>query len=289
MVNLNFERTEDSQSGITEEYPSQPCLLPENLAGHTKKVCLIRNRLNQLRSHQGRGLRILDVGCGNGYAVTRFLAHPADRVLAVDMHEPSILYAKQHFERPGLEFQVQRVEQLGEQAQRFDAVIFADILEHIEQPGELLQCALHLLEPGGCVLVTIPNGYGPFEIESALSRQKIGKALLRIVDLAIAVLNKFILRGHWSKVATSPEAPYNLESGHIQFFTQSAFLKIARSAGLTLVSSHHLSWLCGPFTNYFFAPFESFCHWNSRIADKIPSAWVSAWFFEFSASAEKAQ
>jgi 2-polyprenyl-3-methyl-5-hydroxy-6-metoxy-1,4-benzoquinol methylase len=72
------------------------------------------------------------------------------------MHEPSILYAKQHFERPGLEFQVQRVEKLSEQAQRFDAVIFADILEHVEQPGELLQSALHLLEPGGRVLVTFP-------------------------------------------------------------------------------------------------------------------------------------
>lgn len=289
-MTLKSRELEVSESAINNEgYPSEPSLCPENVYGHTKKVCLIRNRLNQLRSRQGRGLRILDVGCGNGYAVTQFIAHPADRVLAIDMHESSILYAKQHFERPGLEFQVQKVEQLSEQAQRFDAVIFADILEHVEQPGELLQSALHLLEPGGRVLVTIPNGYGPFEIESSLSRQKIGKVVLWIVDLAIAVLNKFILRGLWSKVATPPHLPYNLESGHIQFFTRSAFLKLAQDAGLTLVSSHNLSWLSGSFSNYFFAPFESFCHWNSRIADKIPSAWVSAWFFEFSANAEKVQ
>lgn len=287
-MTLKSRELQVSESAINNEgYPSEPSLCPENVYGHTKKVCLIRNTLNQLRSRQGRGLRILDVGCGNGSAVTHFLAHPADRVLAIDMHEPSILYAKQHFSRPGLEFKVQRVEKLSEQAQRFDAVIFADILEHVERPGELLQSAHYLLEPGGRILVTIPNGYGPFELESALSQHRIGKVLLQLVDLAIAVLNKFILRGFWSNVSTPPDLPYNLESGHIQFFTQNAFLKIAQNAGLALVSSHNLSWLSGPFTNYFFAPFEAFCRWNSRIADKIPSAWASAWFFEFSANTEK--
>jgi 2-polyprenyl-3-methyl-5-hydroxy-6-metoxy-1,4-benzoquinol methylase len=282
-VTLNTNHAEYSESGLFKAYPSEPSLLPENVAGHTKKVHLLRRALSALRSRRGRGLRILDVGCGNGYAVTRFLAHPADRVLGIDMHEPSIRYAKQHFEEPGLEFQVQRVEKLSSQDRLFDVVVFADILEHVEQPEELLQSALHLLEPDGRVLVTIPNGYGPFEVESAFSRQTIGKALLRLIDLAVALINKFILRGFWSKIATPPALPYNLESEHIQFFTRKAFLKIAQNAGFTVVSSHNLSLFSGPFTNYFFAPFESFCHWNSRIAERLPSAWVSAWFFEFSA------
>ncbi len=289
MVRLNSNQTEGSETAISEAYPLEPYLLPENVTGHTKKVCLLRSALSALRLKRGRGLHILDVGCGNGYAVTRFLAHPADRVFAIDMHEPSILYAQQQFGRSGLEFQVQRVEKLSNQGKQFDAVIFADILEHVEQPGELLQSALQLLEPGGRILVTIPNGYGPFEIESAISRQWIGKALLRVVDLAIAFLNKFILRGFWSKVVSQSDIPYNLESGHIQFFTQNAFLSIAQNTGLRLVSNHNLSWFSGPFTNYLFAPFESFCHWNTSIADKLPSTWVSAWFLEFAAIGENQQ
>ncbi len=39
----------------------------------------------------------------------------------------------------------------------FDCLIFADILEHLVDPGRCLNLALQRLAPGGCVIVSLPN------------------------------------------------------------------------------------------------------------------------------------
>ncbi|MCW5640831.1 MAG: class I SAM-dependent methyltransferase [Rhodoferax sp.] len=102
--------------------------------------------------------QILDVGCSNG-ALGHYLksvaadrsvcgiefdpafAHTAaqclDQVIHADvnlMHWPSAL--------PG---------------QSFDCIIFADVLEHLLQPREVLASALRHLAPGGSLIISLPN------------------------------------------------------------------------------------------------------------------------------------
>jgi len=40
---------------------------------------------------------------------------------------------------------------------RFDCLIYADILEHLADPVAMVREHLHSLDPGGCVIVSIPN------------------------------------------------------------------------------------------------------------------------------------
>jgi len=256
----------------------------ENVFGHVKKVRLMQAALARLRTARG-SISVLDVGCGNGAAVTRHLSAVADRVLGIDMHDPSIKWAKDRFEREGLRFSNTPLEEV---SGTYDAIVFADVLEHLPAPQAFLNAARRLLARDGLVLVTIPNGYGPFEWESALSRLPyLGAASLWAADTTVAVLNKFVFRGAWSRVVADARVPYNDDSGHIQFFTRRRFLELVAANGFTVASRANLSFLSGPYTNYFLAPSKIFCRVNNRAADLLPADLVSAWFFELRRAAEE--
>ena len=259
----------------------------ENVYGHSRKARLVLLALARLRGERTQGLDVLDVGCGNGSALTRFLASRGDRVLGIDTHAPSIEYATREFGAEGLAFRQVDCETLLAEARRFDVIVCADVLEHLPRPEAALSCVERLLRPGGRVVVTIPNGFGPFELESWLSRlPALGSASLWVVDHLTAVLNRFVFKGAWTAVVTPPDLPYNAECGHVQFFTRSALLRMAARCGLTLLRQTGVSWLSGPYTNYLFAPSRLFCHVNAQAGRWLPSWMLSAWFFEFGRPAD---
>jgi len=267
----------------------RPELPRENVFGHTKKALLVLSALARLRGERQRGIQVLDVGCGNGTALTRFLTYPGDTVIGIDTHEPSIAYARSHFGAPGMEFHAASIESLAADGRRFDVVVFADVLEHVPEPEFLLSSGVQLLRERGRALITVPNGFGPFEIESWLSRlPAFGPASLWAVDRLVAVLNRFAFKGAWNEVVVPVDVPYNAECGHVRFFTQGALLRTASGAGLTLVRRVGLSWLSGPYTNYFLAPSRWFCAMNTRVADRLPFCMLSGWFFELARLREEA-
>jgi 2-polyprenyl-3-methyl-5-hydroxy-6-metoxy-1,4-benzoquinol methylase len=256
----------------------------ENVFGHSKKVRQFRVSIERMRRESRKGaLRILDIGCGSGYAVTRFLGKAGDDVLGIDLHPPNIAYAENKFGRNGLRFSCMDARSLSSNGQVFDVLVMADVLEHLDDAASILATAAELLAADGRLLVTVPNGRGPFEIESALSRIRfLGPALLKITDLSVAALNKTVMKGTWSRMAalTPDDLPYNIDSGHVQFFSKTELNKLFNGAGLEVVGSGNISFLSGPFTNYLLAPSQKFCGWNVRVADDLPYWLASAWFFE---------
>lgn len=173
-----------------------PDLLPENVFGHRHKVECLRASMDGLRAPQRPHLRVLDAGCGSGYAVTRFLPRRGDRVVGIDLYAPSIDYGQRNFGGEELRFVCADLATLPYSEGQYDVVVLADVLEHIDDPLAVLSAAAARLVPGGLLLASVPNGRGPFEIESALSRVPVlGPVLLRLTDLSVAVLNKFIMKG----------------------------------------------------------------------------------------------
>jgi 2-polyprenyl-3-methyl-5-hydroxy-6-metoxy-1,4-benzoquinol methylase len=259
-------------------------LLPENVFGHTKKVTLFREAIERARCESARPtLRILDIGCGSGYAVTRFLGKTGDQVLGIDMYAPNIAYADAHFKKDGLSFACMDVHWLAADGRVFDIVVMADVLEHLDVPASILAKAVKLIAPGGRMLVTVPNGWGPFELESALSRLPFfGPALLKALDAFVAVLNKSVLKGVWSRASSQvpTDLPYNIHSGHLHFFSRRQLVSLLEGEGLEVRDIRSLSFLAGPFTNSLFSPWQAFCDWNVRVADRLPRRLASAWFVE---------
>lgn len=260
-----------------------PELPPENVFGHRHKVECLRASMDRLRSVERPNLRVLDAGCGSGRAVTRYLARVGDDVLGIDMHQPSIDYAQRHFGQDHLRFICADLSTLPDVEGAYEVIVLADVLEHLDDPEAVLSAAVKRLAPGGMVLASIPNGRGPFEIESAIARLPlIGALLIRVTDLTVALLNKLVFRDLWTKAAQAAPAnvPYNAESGHVQFFTQRRITTVLRNVGLQVPLIRGLSFVCGPFTNYFFGPSARFCNWNVRVAQKLPLSVVSAWYLE---------
>jgi 2-polyprenyl-3-methyl-5-hydroxy-6-metoxy-1,4-benzoquinol methylase len=259
-------------------------LAPENVFGHTHKVLLFREECGRVRRRRrGASLRILDVGCGSGYAVTRFLGAPGDDVLGIDLHQPNVRYAQRAYARPGLRFECRSAESLVGSSGSYDVIVLADILEHLTDPGAVLVSCVRLLRTDGLLLITVPNGFGPFETESALARVPLlGPLLLKLTDYVVAALNKYgPLRGRWTAAlaASPPDLPYNLESGHLQFFTRRRLAALSRSAGLRITRVEGLSFLSGPFTNFLLGASQAICMWNVAVAGWLPAFAVSSWFF----------
>src|SRR5438309_2071503 len=106
--------------------------------------------------------RILDVGCGNG-VISRHLGRLGFNVLGIDVSEKTIEIARSINPMPNVQFQKKSAEELVASGERYDAVICSEVLEHLNDPGALLDVLYSTLAENGKLIVTVPNGKGPRE------------------------------------------------------------------------------------------------------------------------------
>jgi len=100
------------------------------------------------------GSRVLDVGCGTG-SVSRIIANTRNaKIIGI---EPDSCRAAAARAR-GLEVHGQLfTSAVLEMLEPFDVVVFADVLEHVADPGNFLQLAHRALLPNGRVIASVPN------------------------------------------------------------------------------------------------------------------------------------
>lgn len=245
-----------------------PDLPPENQYAHTKKLGYLIDGIERHRSALGRPITLLDFGCGNGAAVSQYLIGDDIEYYGVDIHQPSLDHASSRYGGPHARF-VSRVPHDVE----FDIIVYADILEHLDDPVDLLRTHRGLLSANGIMIGAVPNGYGPFEIEQRLDRW-LG-------------LSRFLAWGArtWRKVrkqrpdAEADALPYNHESGHLVFFTRRSLTRTIVDAGLEIVSFSHGSFVGASVSGVLLAHSRRLLHLNARIADKLPYWAVSTWYF----------
>lgn len=111
-----------------------------------------------------RGARVLDVGCGGGL-LAEAMAREGARVLGLDLSPELVDIAKLHrleSKQNGavldLEYRVQPVEALADaQPGDFDAITCMEMLEHVPEPGSILEACARLLKPGGRLFVSTIN------------------------------------------------------------------------------------------------------------------------------------
>src|ERR1700744_4220313 len=108
------------------------------------------------------GAQVLDVGCGNG-VISRHLGRLGFRVTGIDVSERTIEKARAINPLPNVEFITKSAEALVAEGSRYDAVICSEVLEHLDNPGGLLDVLYASLKDTGTLIVTVPNGRGPRE------------------------------------------------------------------------------------------------------------------------------
>jgi SAM-dependent methyltransferase len=101
------------------------------------------------------GQRVLDMACGEGYG-SEVLWRSATSVVGVDANPEAHEHARLRYQRQNLRFERGLVETYGEPG-AFDAVVFLQTIEHVQDPVAVLEHFAQLLAPGGVAFISTPN------------------------------------------------------------------------------------------------------------------------------------
>lgn len=105
------------------------------------------------------GRRVLDVGCGGGILAEAMAGRGAD-VLGIDLAERSLAVAELHALESGAQVRYERVaaeDLAAREPAGFDVVTCMEMLEHVPEPGSILEACARLLKPGGRLFVSTIN------------------------------------------------------------------------------------------------------------------------------------
>lgn len=189
-----------------------------------KRLCFIHKNLEKTLSRKGK---VLDVGCGNGN-ISRHLGYLGYEVLGVDISDKSIELARSLNNLPNVQFEVKSAEELKAGEARFDAIICSEVLEHLHDPGSLLDELYELLNDEGILIVTVPNGMGPREVFVTRPMQQIMNKEGFMKNFILKFKRMLGYQG-----TTIQSAADNLD--HVQFFTRSRLEKLSKRKNFQIV------------------------------------------------------
>jgi SAM-dependent methyltransferase len=160
-------------------------------------------------------VQVLEVGCGSGQ-LGRLLRQRGHRVTGVELIPEAAEQACEHLD--AVVCADVETEDLDLPAGSFQALVLADVLEHLVDPWGTLARLVPLLGPGGVVVVSLPN--------------------VQHVDVIWR-----LLRGRWDYRERGL-----LDIGHLRFFTLASIRKLFGGAGLrieTIRCRYRRSWWRG--------------------------------------------
>lgn len=103
-----------------------------------------------------RGLAVLDIACGVGYAAPMFLAAGARSYDGVDVNAEVVDFANQQHGSTNACFYVGDISTFG-RGQMYDLITCFETIEHVPDYRSALTNLFALLKPGGTLLISSPN------------------------------------------------------------------------------------------------------------------------------------
>ena len=238
--------------------------MTENTYGLAKRLDFVSEVIARCRP-----ARVLDVGCGTGANLTAPLAQrfPATQFVGMDSDAASIAYAARI--NPHANARYLR-EADGTVPGRFDLVIASEVIEHVEEPDAFLDGLKARLAPGGKIVLTLPNGYGPFELATFL------ESLMRASGL-YGLLRSLRRRLHAGPAEAAPTDTLAW-SPHVNFFSYRLIREVLAGRGYSVLEYRPRTFLCGfGFDQLLRSP--AIIAWNAAVADRLPPQLVSDWMF----------
>lgn len=148
------------------------------------------------------GSRVLDVGCNTGVMGAILKRHKCISD-GIDINEEALKEAKKHYRHL-----FKRDLQSGKfdiQNERYDVIIFADVLEHLTRPDQLLDDCKKYLNKDGIIIISLPN-VARFEVRLHL------------------------LSGKFEYTETG-----SLDRDHLRFFTLKTGRELIENSGFTII------------------------------------------------------
>ena len=227
-----------------------------------KKIHIFRGEINKLRSNKKK-IQILDFGCGNALDCARYLINKVDEYYGYDIHNESIKFANKKFGSKNIIFSNKLPKK------KFDVVIISEVLEHLDEPDQVLNLLKSNLKNNGFILGSIPNGYGLTEIEKFI-----------IHKFFIYKIVRYVYKFFRKKTLSNKKIPFNYESGHIQFFTLKKFKSIVFKNNFLIKFIKNGSLFGADLTGSTILKPNILRKVNTYLADFIPNFMSATWIFK---------
>lgn len=172
-----------------------------------------------LRGKSFEELHILEVGCGRG-GITLPIASLGCQTMAFDINKNSIEWLQSQINLKKIKNLVVTVGDghLFCDDKKYDIIIASEVFEHVLNPTKLAENIVKQMGKGSYLIVTVPNGYGPWELKNRLSPL----TYLRKWNLLRRLLGK-------------PMYVFGSGDDHCQFYTKVAILKLFSDFSLKLI------------------------------------------------------
>jgi 2-polyprenyl-3-methyl-5-hydroxy-6-metoxy-1,4-benzoquinol methylase len=238
--------------------------------GGRKRLRIITKYCEKRSLRLGRRLRVLDVGCGNG-AISLPVASLDHSLLGIDISPESVELASHKNLFPNARFMVHNLMEKS-LPEKFDLVICSEVLEHLPEPESLMRAMAEVLEPGGLMVITVPNGYGPREVFGRLERWlKRSRAFNPLVE-RFRTLLRMCSAAEKCRMHTS-----NPDQAHEQKFTPSRMRQLIESGGLQVIDWVNSFWLLSLFGQAK-AGTNLIARFDSWLANFGPTVCSSGWY-----------
>jgi 2-polyprenyl-3-methyl-5-hydroxy-6-metoxy-1,4-benzoquinol methylase len=258
------EATGSAQTASAGGLSSEVELPRENIYGHL-------GRLDFFRRHIAPDDRVIEFGCGTGYMITLPMTKSGYNVMGIDTDGASIDYGRRLIEAAGDDPRRLVAGDLADVDGSFDAVIASEVLEHLDDRTleRSLQLIMNKLKPGGRLLVTVPNGYGWFELEAFVwGRLGLGAFLERrgrrespLARAKRMATGGYVADSHPSTVANSP---------HVRRFRLGALRRRLEQAGFEILESRGSVLVCGPISDLVLTGFRRLMRLNQWLGRHLP-------------------
>ena len=266
--------------------------VPETSYGFRTRLSYLLECLEQAGQPMDARTEVLEVGCGTGELLAVPLARRGLRVLGLDFHEPSIERAREHAAGTAATFDVRLAEDVAAEGNQFDVVICSEVLEHLNDPLSMLHTLRRLTKPCGLCFVTVPNGYGSYELAMQLKRWYLGSPLQVAYRSLVKPLVGVAGRRSRAQVSSNGGArpssgetahaeggTLNWENTHVQNYTWSRLLRLFRLGGFRVARHQGRTLFCGPFLDRLVGRFDPSNRWNASLARRLPTLLAADWMF----------
>jgi uncharacterized protein (TIRG00374 family) len=108
-----------------------------------------------------RGDVFLDIGCGSGVQMAVFAGAGYALAIGIDLSRNALSYARRRG-LPNTEYIIAVAEHLPIRSGAVQKILCAEVIEHVDQPGDLVQEMRRVLGKGGEVVLTTPNENSPW-------------------------------------------------------------------------------------------------------------------------------
>ena len=157
---------------------------------------------DMINREKSEDISVLEVGAGLGSTLTYIKRKfPNSRVRGIEIVDTVVRFAAKN-----IEMKCDNIETYAfEEGEKYDYVIFGDVLEHLVDPYSIVEKLRSHLNPGGCIIASIPN-----------------------ILNAGAIYE--ILHGGFEYKSSGI-----LDSTHLRFFTQKEILRLFQTRGYEII------------------------------------------------------